>query len=137
MNRYLLDTNVISGLMRDPRGRLFEKIQAIGEAHVYTSIVVAAELRFGAVKKGSERLAAEVEAILGRIAVAPLGSPVDRIYAGLRKHLEAGGRSIGANDLWIASQALQDGSVLVTDNTAEFSRVPGLGIENWLRGESA
>ena len=123
--------------MREPRGRLFDKIQAIGEANVYTSIVVAAELRFGAAKKKSERLAMEVEAILGRIAVAPLGSSVDRIYADLRRHLEAGGTSIGANDLWIASQALQDGSVLVTDNTGEFSRVPGLGVENWLRVEAA
>ena len=123
--------------MRDPRGPLYERIRAVGEAMIYTSIVVAAELRFGAAKKGSERLMTEVEAILGRITVAPLASPVDRIYGHIRQQLQAAGATIGANDLWIASQALQDGSILVTDNTGEFSRVPSLKLENWLRDGAA
>jgi tRNA(fMet)-specific endonuclease VapC len=104
---------------------------------INTSIVVAAELRFGAAKKRSERLMTEVEAILGRITVAPLASPVDRIYGDIRQHLQGAGATIGANDLWIASQSLQDGSILVTDNTGEFSRVPSLKLENWLRDGAA
>jgi tRNA(fMet)-specific endonuclease VapC len=133
VTRYLLDTNVISGLMREPQGRIFERIQAVGVASIYTSIVVAGELRFGAAKRASERLAVEVEAILGRIIVAPLGPTVDRIYAEIRRRLEVEGRSVGANDLWIASQALHDGSVVVTDNAGEFSRIAGLNVENWVR----
>jgi tRNA(fMet)-specific endonuclease VapC len=136
LRQYLLDTNVISGLMRDPRGRVFDMMMAVGEANIYTSVIVAAELRFGAAKRGSERLTTQVEAVLGRISVAPIGSPVDRIYAELRRHLESGGRPIGANDLWIACQALQDRSVLVTCNTGEFSRVPDLRLENWLPREA-
>ena len=67
------------------------------------------------------------------IRVAPFAEPADRIYADIRAELERRGTSIGANDLWIAAQALHNGSVLVTDNVREFGRVPDLTIENWLR----
>ncbi|GJD31798.1 hypothetical protein PMNALOAF_3061 [Methylobacterium adhaesivum] len=78
--RYLLDTNILSGLVRVPRGPLAQKIAEIGEANVYTSIVVAAELRFGAAKRGSERLSRQVETVLGAIDIAPYTVPVDRVY---------------------------------------------------------
>lgn len=130
--RYLLDTNILSGLVRDPRGPLAEKIGEIGEANVYTSIIVAAELRFGAAKRGSERLSRQVEAVLGVIDVAPYTTPADRVYGEVRRHLERVGQPIGANDLLIAAHALCDASVIVTDNVGEFSRVPGLRVENWL-----
>lgn len=89
MTRYLLDTNLLSALIRAPRGRILERIEAVGETGIYTSVIVAAELRFGAAKKGSVRLATEVEAILGRMLVVPLAAPIDRIYADLRNQLEA------------------------------------------------
>jgi len=134
VRRYLLDTNVLSILVRGAPGKTLQRIEAAGERNVYTSIVVAAELRFGAAKKGSDRLTAEVEAVLSRIRVAPLEPPVDRVYADLRRRLEADERPIGTSDLWIAAQALQDGSVMVTDNVGEFGRVPDLKVENWARG---
>jgi tRNA(fMet)-specific endonuclease VapC len=74
-----------------------------------------------------------VDRVLGAIPIASLSVPVDGVYAGLRQRLEAAGTPIGANDLLIASHAICDESVLVTDNVGEFSRVPGLAIENWLR----
>ena len=100
---------------------------------VYTSVIVAAEVRFGLGKRASPRLTIRMEEVLAEIAVAPFTAPGDRRYADLRVHLERLGTPIGANDLWIAAQALQDDSVLVTDNTKEFGRVPDLKIENWLR----
>ena len=119
--------------MREPRGRVIEAIRRVGEESVYTSVVVAGELRFGVAKKKSDRLSAGVEALLQRMTVARLEPPVDRIYADLRSMLEASGRVIGTNDLWIAAQAMQNGSVVVTDNVREFGRVPAIKVENWLR----
>ena len=71
--------------------------------------------------------------MLDTIPIAPWQPPNDWIYAELRLGLEQAGMPIGANDLLIATQALADGSVLVTDNTREFARISGLTIENWLR----
>lgn len=131
--RYLLDTNILSALIRSPRGPVTEQIRRVGEARVYTSVIVAAELRYGAARKGSERLSRQVEAVLRSIPIEPWREPFGRIYAERRLGLERGGTPIGANDLLIGAQALADGSVLVTDNTREFERLTGLTIENWVR----
>lgn len=134
MRRHLLDTNVLSDIVKNPGGRVEARIRtAGGNSAIYTSVIVAAELRFGAAKKRSARLAVQLELILGKMVVAPFEPPADRLYGDLRAELERAGTPIGANDLWIAAQALHDDSVLVTDNTREFGRVPGLTIENWLR----
>jgi tRNA(fMet)-specific endonuclease VapC len=95
--------------------------------------MVTAELRYGAAKKGSSRLSAQVEKILDALEVAPFEAPADTFYGGLRARLERAGQAIGANDLLIAAQALALGCVVVTDNEQEFSRVDGLQLENWLR----
>ena len=63
LSRYLLDTNILSHLVREPAGIVARRIAAVGEAKVCTSLVVACELRFGAAKKGSPRLTAQLEAI--------------------------------------------------------------------------
>ncbi len=129
---YLLDTNVVSDLVRRPQGVIAERIRAIGESEVATSIVVAAELRFGAARKGSERLARQLDAILRVLEVLPFEAPADRVYGDIRAQLERDGRPLGANDLLIAAQALSGGFTLVTDDQA-FGRVPHLNIESWLR----
>ena len=131
--RYLLDTNMVSDLVRTPRGRVTERIAKVGEAEVCTSIIVAAELRYGAAKKGSERLTAQLQAVLGALDVRPFEMPADEKYGALRARLEQGGQPIGANDLLIAAQALALGCTLVTDNEREFGRIPELSLENWLR----
>jgi tRNA(fMet)-specific endonuclease VapC len=129
---FLLDTNIVSDLIKNPHGRVAAKIAEIGETAIATSIVVAAELRFGAEKRGSPSLTAQVEAILGAINILPLQSPVDSHYGQVRAALEQKGQKIGANDLLIAAHALSLGFVLVTGNVGEFERVDGLVIENWL-----
>jgi tRNA(fMet)-specific endonuclease VapC len=118
--RFLLDTNVLSDLVRRPQGRVSERIAHAGEQSVCTSIVVAAELRFGAAKAGSRRLARQVDAILAALEVLPLEAPADRHYATLRKQLEKRGMPIGPNDLLIAAQALAGNYTLVSANEREF-----------------
>jgi len=130
--RYLLDTNIICDLVRNPHGRITQRIRKVGEAQVCTSIIVAAELRYGSMKKGSPRLAAQLDAVLSALEVLPFDAPADITYGLLRARLEQSGKPIGANDLLIAAQALSLGHVLVTDNEREFARVDGLSYENWL-----
>ena len=131
--RFLLDTNVLSDLVRQPRGRIFDRIKQVGEQNICTSIVVAAKLRYGAAEKGSSRLTMQLEVVLGAVDVLALEQPVDAVYGELRARLERAGQSIGANDLLIAAHALALGHTVVTDNEREFFRVVGLRIENWLR----
>lgn len=131
--RYLLDTNIVSDLVRHPNGIVAERIRRVGEANVCTSIIVAAELRFGAEKKGSPRLTSRIGEILDLLEILPFATPADRTYAGIRNFLERTGRPMGANDLLIAAQAITLGCTLVTDNEQEFRRVKGLTLENWLR----
>jgi tRNA(fMet)-specific endonuclease VapC len=131
--RFLLDTNIVSDLVRDPGGRAAGRIAQIGEALVCTSIIVAAELRYGAAKRNSQRLTTQLEAVLAALDVLPFEAPADTAYGELRASLERSGRLIGPNDLLIAAQATALGLTIVTDNEREFSRVDGLPIENWLR----
>ena len=130
--KYLLDTNILSDVIRNPRGAILRKITQVGESQVCTSIVVASELRFGAQKRGSVRLSREEEVVLNAVEVLALEAPADHYYARLRHDLEVKGTPIGPNDLFIASQALALDLVLVTANTSEFSRVANLSLENWL-----
>ncbi len=131
--RYLLDSNIVSDLVRNPHGKVAQHIRKVGEAQVCTSIIVAAELRYGATKKGSPRLLAQLEAVLGALEVLPFEAPADAAYGLLRTRLEQAGRPIGANDLLIAAQALSLAYTIVTDNEKEFAHVEDLRRENWLR----
>ncbi len=129
---YLLDTNILSDLIRNPQGIVADQIRQKGEGCICTSIIVAAELRFGAEKSGSDKLLERVELILSALEVLPLEMPADHYYGKLRWALQQQGTPIGPNDLLIASQALVSELVLVTANLREFKRVPGLKVENWL-----
>lgn len=131
--RYLLDTNIVSDLVRNPQGKIAEHIFKVGEAQVCTSIIVAAELRYGAEKKKSPRLLSQLEAVLGALQVLPLKKPADASYGSIRAHLEVLGKPIRGNDLLIAAHALVLGCTIVSDNEKEFTRVRGLVVENWLR----
>jgi tRNA(fMet)-specific endonuclease VapC len=131
--RYLLDTNILSDLVRNPQGKVAQRIRRVGERNVGTSIIVAAELRYGAAKRGSPRLTTQLAAVLGALEILPFDSPADHVYGEIRTHLEKIGRPIRANDLLIAAQALALGHILVTDNESEFARIPRLHLENWLR----
>jgi tRNA(fMet)-specific endonuclease VapC len=99
---------------------------------VCTSVIVACELRYGILKRGSRKLTRQVEAILGAIVIEPFESDVARVYAMIRTALEKKGTPIGAHDMLIAAHARALRAICVTANTSEFNRVPGLKVENWL-----
>lgn len=130
--RFLLDTNIISALMRDPQGPVARKIEKLGDAEIFTSVIVAAEVHYGIVKKGSARLRESAEAILASLEIRPFTPEAAIAYGSLRAKLEQRGQVIGANDLLIAAQAMTEEAVLVTDNMGEFARVAGLKTQNWL-----
>lgn len=130
--RYLLDTNTLSDLVRHPQGLVAQRIAREGENSICTSIIVAAELRFGAEKKASARLSTQLNAVLSALEIVSYEQPADWHYARLRSHLERVGTPIGPNDMLIAGHALALGAVIVTANVCEFSRVPGLTVDNWL-----
>ena len=128
----MLDTNIVSDLVRSPQGRVFDRIAAVDGEGVCVSIITAAELRYGCIRKGSPRLSAQVDAILGSIEVLPFDGPADAEYGGIRAALEAAGTPIGPNDLLIAAHARAVDATLVTANVGEFTRVGDLRVENWL-----
>jgi tRNA(fMet)-specific endonuclease VapC len=129
----MLDTNIVSDLVRNPQGPVTQHIIKVGSEVVCISIVTAAELRYGCARKGSAKLLENVEAILGSIQVLAFDVPADAEYGKIRVELEAVGKPIGPNDLLIAAHAYALGAVLVTANTGEFSQVRGLQVENWLK----
>jgi tRNA(fMet)-specific endonuclease VapC len=128
----MLDTNIISDLIRRPQGKAAKRIEKVGDANICTSIIVAAELRYGCAKSGSPRLIEAVNDLLAEIDVLPFEAPADAEYGAIRAELEAAGRSIGANDLLIAAHARATGATIVTANTDEFRHVRDLKVENWL-----
>lgn len=136
MATYLLDSNILSDMMRNPRGRAMRDLEsrsANADNDFVTSVIVACELRYGAVKKGSPKLVQRLDEVLASLDVLSLDRGVEQHYANIRSDLERRGNPIGQNDLLIAAHAIALDAVLVTDNVGEFERVEGLRLENWLR----
>ena len=132
MTRYMLDTNIISDLIRNPQGKAARRIAKVGEDQVCTSIIVAAELRYGCAKSGSRRLLQAVEDLLDEIKVLPFDAPADADYGAIRSELETRGTPIGGNDLLIAAHARATGATIVSANDSKFRRIRDLKVENWL-----
>jgi len=132
MTKYLLDTNVISEAIRNPGAQVDHRLRRVIDKEIGTSIVVSAELRFGLKRNPGFRHRELLEMFLSVLEIWPIDAPVDEFYADVRHALRQG-RNIGPSDLWIAAHALSLDAVLVTANEGEFSRVPGLKIENWLK----
>ncbi len=130
--RFLLDTNIVSSLVRDPRGRVASRIAEAGEDSVCINVIVAAELRFGVRKKRSPKLTKQVNKILAAMEILSLETPVDEHYGEIRQLLERKGTPISPNDLIIAAHARCLGLTLITDKIGEFRRVPRLKVANWL-----
>ncbi len=133
MRQYLLDTNILSAVIKHPHSLLSKRIKSLSREAFCTSVIVACELRYGVEKKGSASLTAKVELLLNEMDILPLEyETVSRHYAAVRVFLEKQGQLIGANDMLIAAHALSLDVVLVTDNVREFARIPDLRLENWL-----
>lgn len=130
--RYLLDTNIMSDLIKNPRGKAAQHIKSVGEDRVCTSVIVASELRYGIAKEGPGSIQKRGETILSLMPVLPYETPADVVYGMLRSKLEAAGQYIGSNDLLITAQAYHLKMVLVTTQLAVLRMMPGLYVEDWL-----
>lgn len=129
--RRTLDTNICSYILRRRPASVVERFASLSGDQVWLSAIVAAELRFGAVKLGSPRFAATIEAWLAGFDVLPWPVEATRCYAEARNALERQGQRIGNMDLMIAAHALAEDSVVITNNAREFQRVPRLAVEEW------
>jgi len=129
--QYMLDTNIVSELIRNPTGRAAQRARAAGDT-VCVSVIVAAELRYGCARKGSPQLLRKVEEFLAEVPVLPFDVPANGEYGDIRAELEAADRPIGSNDLLIAAHACALEATVVTANVGEFRRIRGLNVENWL-----
>lgn len=132
--RYLLDTNIIIAAMKG-HAAVRQRLETTPLSALLLSPVVLGELEFGAGKSAQpERNRARLAALTERLPLAALDTEASQCYGRIRAALEKQGTPIGANDTWIAAQALALGAVMVTDNTREFGRVEGLVVENWVEG---
>jgi tRNA(fMet)-specific endonuclease VapC len=132
-DRYLLDTNIWSALIRRSNAGLIKRFEALERGRVVLSPIVLGELQVGYYKgdRTPKRLAV-IDTIRAHSELLTITSRISDTYAQLRAHLEAEGTPVGPNDTWIAAEALHHKLVLVTNNTREFERVPELRMENWL-----
>ena len=117
--RFLLDTNIVSDLVKHPQGVIADRISAVGEKRVCTSIIVAAELRYGAAKKASARLTGQLDAVLAAIDVLAFESPCDLTSGRLRATLEkrAAGRRQRPADCSAGADAPIRSSLIMTANS--------------------
>lgn len=129
---YLLDTNILIAALKG-RPEVQQRLETLSLTVIHLSAIVLGELEFGAEKSAyGERNRARLAALVQRLPLVGIDHVTTRHYAKIRAVLELQGTPIGANDTWIAAQALAINATLVTDNEREFSRVPGLQLENWI-----
>jgi tRNA(fMet)-specific endonuclease VapC len=131
---YLLDTNTCIGWLRNNQPQIVARIQAHAPTDIVLCSVVVAELLFGVERSDPAHradTALRVEQLRPQFVSLPFDDAAAEQYGKIRADLTARGLMIGGNDLLIAAIALANGCTLVTHNTTEFSRVPGLFIEDW------
>lgn len=133
--RYMLDTDTCIYLRKRRPPQVEERFRRLHRGQVVMSLITYGELLNGA-NKSSEPLAAtaNLQRLAELLTVQPMNIDVAERYGDIRSALEKSGQIIGGNDLWIAAHALSLGLILVTNNLREFSRIPGLMLENWLEG---
>ena len=132
--KYMLDTNIVIYVLKRRPIEVLASFNAHAQ-HMAISAITLAELMHGAEKssKVSENLAT-VDDFCSRLEVLPYTAKAAQHYGSIRAHLEKLGQPIGVNDLHIAAHARSEGLTLVTNNLSEFTRVPGLLMENWVSG---
>jgi tRNA(fMet)-specific endonuclease VapC len=133
MPRYLLDTNICIYIKNHRPAEVLARFSKLPPGKVAMSAITYGELCFGAEKSSKPKETRQIlEHLISLIPVLPLDERTSIHYGKIRQQLQACGKTIGNNDLWIAAHALADKLILVTNNVAEFERVQGLKIENWV-----
>lgn len=133
MPRYLLDTNICIYVKNHRPPEVLARFSRLPPGKVAMSAITYGELCFGAEKSSKPRETRKIlDQLTALIPVLPLDAAASLHYGKIRQSLQASGKPIGNNDLWIAAHALAGKLILVTNNVAEFKRVPGLKVENWV-----
>jgi tRNA(fMet)-specific endonuclease VapC len=134
--KYMLDTNIVSYLLRGQFASLEQRILNTAYDQVCISVITAGELAYGFARANPSRrlvgLPTKLNTLLQAILTQPLPAGAAAQYGQIRNALEKKGTPIGGNDLWLAAHALEEDLILVTNNTREFERVEGLRLENWV-----
>ncbi len=131
--RYLLDTNICIYIANGRPLAVRHRFEEHTLEELAMSTITVGELRFGAEKsQNRERAMTTIEQLVRMIQPCALPLSAAEHYGHVRASLQLQGLPIGNNDLWLAAHALAEGWILVTNNTREFARVPGLQIENWV-----
>jgi tRNA(fMet)-specific endonuclease VapC len=135
MPRYLLDTNICIYIAKRKPPAVLARFEGLAAGELAMSLITFGELHYGASRStDSAKALATIALLATAIPVMTLGLAVATDYGDIRAHLTAAGTPIGNNDLWIAAHARSLDLILVTNNEAEFRRVPGLQVENWVGG---
>lgn len=133
--RYALDTDTCIHALNGRQPMLVAKIDRIRPGRIVVCPIVIGELRCGIARsRRPADASARLEALLSVVRPVALNEPAATHYGAIRAELEGRGQTIGNNDLWIAAHARAAGLILVTHNTREFARVPGLKLEDWVAG---
>lgn len=133
MPRYMLDTNICIYIKNHRPAEVLARFSKLPPGKVAMSAITYGELCFGAEKSSKPKESLHIlEHLIALIPVLPLDETASVHYGKIRQHLQDRGKPIGNNDLWIASHAISSKLILVTNNVAEFERVPGLRVENWV-----
>lgn len=134
MNRFL-DTNICIYYLKGESAGIKERIMTAKPGSIMVPSIVQAELLTGALKSANrDHNLSAVRNFLAPLTIVPFDEKGSEYYADIRSELEMKGKGIGPNDIIIAATVLSRGGFLVTNNTGEFQRVPGLKLENWLQG---
>ncbi len=128
---YLLDTNICIYIINSRPPQVLARFRREEIGAIAISSVSAAELAYGVIKSGSERNQRALEMFLSPLEILPFDENAIWKYGLVRAGLEQIGQPIGSLDTMIAAHALAADATLVTNNTSEFARVPGLRLENW------
>ncbi len=128
---YMLDTNICIYVINSRPAIVLERFRLERLGDIVISSVTAAELAFGVAKSGSVRNRQALEMFLSTLEILPFDESAIWHYGDLRTDLERRGQPIGTLDTMIAAHALTTNTILVTNNTREFERVPRLRLENW------
>ena len=128
----LLDTNICIHIINAKPAAVLQRFRGYRMGEIGVCSVVAAELAYGVAKSGSARNRQALDLFLGPLEILPFDEAALWVYGDLRANLERKGTPIGALDALIAAHALSLQATLVTNNLAEFERIPGLQLDNWV-----
>ena len=131
--RYLLDTNICIYTQRKKPVEVSERFHKLNPGDAAISVITWGELLYGAEKSKQRKKALQLlQEFTHLVPVLPMPETAGKAYGAIRASLEAAGRPIGNNDLWIAAHAKAGKLTIVTNNEREFQRIPGLKVQNWV-----